>query len=45
MQGEQRAPIFENVKLFEYIALGQRSESNFFLKNWQFIKAIFKKCL
>lgn len=38
MQGEQRAPIFEKVKLLEYIALGQRNAGIFFNKVDNFFK-------
>lgn len=42
MQGEQRAPILEKVKLFEYIALGQRNAGNFFNEMDNFFKLLLK---
>lgn len=44
MQGEQRATIFEKVKLFEYIALGQRQRGNFLNKMDNLFKLVLKKC-
>lgn len=42
MQGEQRAPILEKVKLFEYIALGEGNAGNFFNEMDNFFKLLLK---
>lgn len=42
MQGEQRAPIFENVKLLEYTALGKRRADNYFNKADNFFNLLLK---